>query len=72
MQPAPQQPEPLSEREREVLALVAAGLSNREIAGHLVMTTATVKKHLEQSVVRLDVHTCTAAVARARGLRLFP
>lgn len=52
--------------------MVAAGLSNREIAGRLAITATTVKKHLEHSVVRLDVHMRTAAVALARGLRLLP
>lgn len=63
--------EPLSVREREVLGLVAEGLSNREIAGRLVITTATVKKHLEHMYLRLDVHNRTAAVARARSLKII-
>jgi DNA-binding CsgD family transcriptional regulator len=63
--------EPLSAREREVLQGVAEGLSNREIAGRLVITTATVKKHLEHIYVRLDVHNRTAAVARARSMHII-
>ncbi len=63
--------QPLSAREHEVLQLVAEGLSNGEIAARLVITTATVKKHLEHIYLRLDVHTRTAAVARARGLNLI-
>lgn len=62
----------LSAREREVLQFVAEGLSNREIAGRLVITTATVKKHLEHIYLRLDVHNRTAAVARARNLNIIP
>ncbi len=63
--------EPLSEREIEVLALVADGFSNREIADRLVITVATVKKHLEHIYTRLDVHNRTSAIARARTLKLF-
>ena len=64
--------EPLSTREREVLLCVAEGLSNQEIARRLVITTATVKKHLEHIYLRLDVHNRTAAVARARSMHLIP
>jgi DNA-binding NarL/FixJ family response regulator len=58
--------EPLSEREQEVLELVAAGCSNQEIARQLVVTPATVKKHLEHIYLKLDVHSRTAALAKAR------
>jgi DNA-binding CsgD family transcriptional regulator len=64
--------EPLSEREIEVLQLVAAGLSNQEIARRLVITPGTVKKHLEHIYSKLDVHSRTSAIARARTLKLFP
>ena len=63
---------PLSEREREVLQLIAAGFSNREIARRLVITAGTVKKHLEHIYTRLDVHSRTAAIARARLLNILP
>ncbi len=63
--------EPLSEREREVLRLVAAGLSNQQIAGQLVITPGTVKKHLEHIYSKLDVHSRTAALARASSLDLL-
>lgn len=62
----------LSEREREVLRLVAEGLSNREIAGRLVITPATVKKHLEHIYTRLDVRNRTSALAQARKLNILP
>src|SRR5262249_34869395 len=58
----------LSEREAEVLRLVAAGLANREIACRLVVTPGTVKKHLEHIYGKLDVHSRTAALAKARAL----
>jgi LuxR family maltose regulon positive regulatory protein len=75
-QPGPVRPveplvEPLSARELEVLALVQAGLSNREIAERLVVTVATVKKHLENIHGKLGVHSRTQALARARALGLI-
>lgn len=63
--------ESLSERELEVLQLVAAGLSNREIAGRLVITTGTVKKHLEHIYTTLNVHSRTSAIAKARTIQLL-
>lgn len=63
--------EPLSPRELEVLRLVHEGLSNREIAERLVVTLATVKKHLENAHGKLDVHSRTQALARARDLGLL-
>jgi ATP/maltotriose-dependent transcriptional regulator MalT len=63
--------EPVSEREREVLHLVAAGLSNQQIARRLVVTPGTVKKHLEHIYTKLDVHSRTAALAKARSLNLL-
>lgn len=63
--------ESLSTREREVLRLVAAGLSNREIAARLVVTEATVKKHLEHVYDKLDARSRTAALAAARALNML-
>lgn len=62
----------LSNRELEVLQLVASGLTNNEIAARLVVTTSTVKKHLEHIYDRLDVSSRTLAVARGRELNLLP
>jgi len=70
--PTPQLIEPLSPREREVLALIAAGLSNEAIAGELVVTVATVKKHATGIFGKLGVASRTEAVARARALALLP
>jgi len=64
--------EPLSERELEVLQLVAAGKSNREISTQLFVTVDTVKKHLTHVFNKLGVGSRTQAVARARGLGLIP
>jgi LuxR family maltose regulon positive regulatory protein len=63
--------EPLSARELEVLHLVAAGLSNREIAERLVVATGTVKKHLNNIFGKLGVNSRTQAMARARELNLL-
>ncbi|MCC6178856.1 MAG: helix-turn-helix transcriptional regulator [Chloroflexi bacterium] len=63
--------EPLTEREAEVLLLLAEGRSNREIAARLVVTLDTVKKHLTHIFGKLDAASRTQAVARARELRLL-
>ncbi len=57
----------LTEREREVLELLAQGLTNKEIAENLVITTNTVKRHLKAVFEKLDVHTRSAATAKATG-----
>ena len=62
----------LSAREVEILAAVARGLSNREIARSLVISEATVKTHLVHVFTKLDVESRTAAVARAREDGLIP
>jgi DNA-binding NarL/FixJ family response regulator len=46
----------LTDREREVLALVAAGLSNHEIAQHLIVSPATTKTHINRAMTKLDAH----------------
>ncbi|ALA66909.1 LuxR C-terminal-related transcriptional regulator [Corynebacterium lactis] len=56
----------LTPRELEVLELVAAGMSNRKIAEHLVLTEATVKSHLVHIFTKLGVSSRTAAVAKAQ------
>ncbi len=66
------QHEVLSKRELAVLQLVAEGLSNREIAEHLVITLSTVKKHLEHIHSKLNASSRTHAVAQARALRILP
>ena len=65
-------PEPLSEREMEVLQLVAAGASNKEIADQLFIAVTTVKKHISNMLVKLDTPNRTQAAARARELGLLP
>jgi LuxR family transcriptional regulator, maltose regulon positive regulatory protein len=60
----------LSAREREVLALVAAGASNAAIAGALVVSVHTVKSHVKHIFEKLGVESRTQALARARELDL--
>jgi DNA-binding CsgD family transcriptional regulator len=60
-----------SGRELEVLALLAAGQSNQEIARTLFVTVGTVKTHLNSIYRKLDVHSRTQAIARARALKLI-
>ena len=62
----------LSDREREVLALVAQGLSNPEIGRRLHVTEATVKTHLLHAFEKLGVSDRTRAVTRAMELGLLP
>lgn len=64
-------PEPLSPREQEVLSLIAAGLTNREIADSLVISPETVKKHTGAIYGKLGVRNRTEAATRARALHLL-
>ncbi len=63
--------EPLSERELEVLGLIAKGLTNQEIASRLFLSLNTVKAHTRNIYAKLDVHNRTQAVAKARTLDLL-
>lgn len=63
--------EPLSEREREVLLLVAEGLSNQQIAQHLMLSLHTVKLHVKHLLAKLGATNRTQAVARARALHIL-
>lgn len=63
--------DPLSERELEVLRLIAAGQSNSEIAQELTVTVGTVKAHTASIYRKLDVRNRMQAVARAKALNLF-
>jgi LuxR family transcriptional regulator, maltose regulon positive regulatory protein len=63
--------EPLSERELEVLRLIALGHSNQAIADRLVVAVSTVKKHVNNIYGKLDVQSRTQALLRARELHLL-
>ncbi len=62
----------LSERESEVLQHIAAGLTNQEIATRLYLSLYTVKAHARSIYDKLDAHSRTQAVARARELGILP
>ena len=63
--------EPLTSRELEVLQMLAGGQSNQAIAGELVITLDTVKKHVSHLLGKLGAANRTEAVARARELGLI-
>ena len=63
--------EPLSERELEVLRLIADGHSNQAIADRLIVAVSTVKKHVNNIYGKLDVQSRTQALFRARELHLL-
>ena len=63
--------EPLSEREIEVLQLIAQGLSNREVGERLFLTLNTVKAHTRTIYSKLGANNRTQAVAKARALAII-
>lgn len=63
--------DPLSGRELEVLKQLAQGCTDKKIAENLVIARETVHKHLKNIYSKLDVHSRTEAVARARELKLL-
>jgi len=69
--PAPADSLGLTAREREVLGLVAAGLSNRQIGAKLFITESTAGVHVSHILAKLDVQSRTEAAAVARRLGLI-
>jgi LuxR family maltose regulon positive regulatory protein len=63
--------EPLSNRELEILALIARGLTNAEIAQQVFISAQTVKVHTRNIYGKLEVNSRTQAVAKARALGLL-
>ena len=63
--------EPLSERELEILRLIARGASNREIAGTLFLAEGTVKNHVTNILGKLDVRDRTQAALKAKETGLI-
>lgn len=68
---AQRQPVKLTDREREVLALIARGRTNRQVAGELFIAETTVKTHLLRAFEKLGVSDRTHAVTRALELGLI-
>jgi len=64
--------EPLTERELEVLRLLAEGLSNAEIGERLYISLPTVKSHTRNIYGKLDVHSREQAVIQARAIGILP
>ena len=62
----------ITPREHEILGLIAAGLSNREIGEKLFVSENTVKTHSSRLFEKLNVNRRVQAVQRARELRLIP
>lgn len=65
-----EQPDPLTERETEILRLMAGGYSNKEIAGSLGVAEGTVKNHVSNILSKLGVRDRTRAVLKAFELKL--
>lgn len=69
--PTPALPDPLSEREIEILRLLAAGLTNREIAERLYLAEGTVKNYVTNILGKIGARDRTQAALRARDLGLL-
>ena len=69
--PQLQEVDALTHRELQILALVAAGLSNREMANKLFLSEATIKTHMRNISAKLGVHSRTQAIALARTRSLI-
>jgi DNA-binding CsgD family transcriptional regulator len=63
--------DPLSERELEILRLLAAGLNSREIAQSLVLSVNTIRSYRKHIYGKLDAHTRAQAIARAKEMKLL-
>ena len=62
----------ITNREYEVLGLIAQGLSNKEIADRLFVSTSTVKTHTSNLFVKLDASRRTQALQKAKELQIIP
>jgi len=62
----------LSQREMEVLQLMAAGKTNQEIADHLFLSLNTIKTHTSRMFEKLDAKRRTQAIEKARSLNIIP
>jgi DNA-binding CsgD family transcriptional regulator len=71
-QPSSRVSDPLTARERDVLAMISQGLSNKRIARCLGISPETVKSHVKHIFLKLTVNTRAEAVTRAGSLGLLP
>lgn len=62
---------PLTQRELEILRLIADGLSSREVAQRLFLSVETIRWYLKQIYEKLDAHSRVQAISRARSLKLL-
>lgn len=62
----------ISKREFEVLELIAAGLSNQNIADRLFVSNSTVKTHVSNVLAKLDASRRTEAIAKAKEMHIIP
>lgn len=62
----------LSNREMEVLQLIAKGMSNKEIGEKLFISESTIKTHVSNLFIKLDVKRRTQAVSRAKEMKIIP
>jgi DNA-binding CsgD family transcriptional regulator/tetratricopeptide (TPR) repeat protein len=69
--PAVRHPDSLSERELEILRLIAEGLNSREIAERLILSVGTIRWYLKNIYGKIDAHSRSEAIARARELNLL-
>ncbi len=65
-------PEPLTDRELDILRLLALGKTNREVARELWLSLSTVKRHVEHIIAKLGGSDRTGAAVRAVELGLLP
>jgi two-component system nitrate/nitrite response regulator NarL len=72
--PSGPEPQPLTDREREVLSLIAEGLLNKQIADRLGIGVRTIETHRERIMRKLDIHTVAGLTkyAIARGMTTMP
>ena len=69
-QPSSRVSDPLTARERDVLAMISQGLSNKRVARALEISPETVKSHVKHIFLKLEVSTRTQAVFRALSFEL--
>ncbi len=69
--PTPAAHQPLTDRELEIIRLLSEGLNSREIADRLILSVGTIRWYLKQIYDKLDVHSRSEAIARAKSLNIL-